>query len=116
MYTTIFQIALLLGCGVIVYLFVKKMPKVGEDVIGEGEAKRKVNFPKLKVRMENVDKTINSLLEKALRKIKLLLMRLDNATTDFLGRVKESGELKIKRVEKKSLFAREGENEEGDEK
>ncbi len=112
MYIRIFQIALILSCGVIVYLFVKKMPRVGEEVFGN-ELTKKIRLPKIK--LEKVDKTVNLILEKVLRRLKLLLMKLDNATTGFLNRVKESGEFTRKRLPKKSLFDKTEESEKNSE-
>lgn len=101
MHNLILQIALILSFGIIVYLFIKAMPR-----IGNGEDKKE---PSLKnffanIKLDQVDETINLVLEKVLRRLKLLIMRMDNSITGFLNNIKETAEKKTKWSPKQGLF------------
>ncbi len=108
MYNFVFQIALMVSFGTAIYIFAKAVPRIGDEAVTEEKtvSPRQLKFlskvPKIKI--EKIDRAINVILEKALRKIKLFLMRLDNSTTRFLNRVKDHSEIKKRWGEKKNLF------------
>lgn len=81
--TNIFMISL----GVMLYLAVRALPRVGEDA---HEAKLGVldrwgasEIP------ERIDEILNNFLAKFLRKLKIWLLKADNATTAWLKKVKQ---------------------------
>jgi len=80
----------MLSLGTIIYLMARAVPRV------EDEAVRDINHQKNKfdlffsyLRVEKFDIIFNNFVEKLLRKLKLLLMKLDNFTNNSLNKVKK---------------------------
>lgn len=73
--------------GVVVYLFVRKLPAVGDVPEGDGS---KV-FLKIKQwgAFEKFDRKFSVVAAKMLRRAKLLLSQLDNVASRYLERVKK---------------------------
>ncbi len=91
-----------------IYLIARIIPRVGDEVGGE-TVRSETKFDKLfsSSRFEKVDVIFNNFVEKILRKVKLLLMKLDNATTGYLDKVrkyKTNGNGSKKGEEKVNLF------------
>ena len=87
MYNFIFQIAIMLSLGAMIYLIARKAPQIGDDIVGQ--PKNKLDRLFVRLRLEKIDALLHNFLEKLLRKIKLFLMKLDNITNSYLERVKQ---------------------------
>lgn len=84
----ILEIVFFISIGVIVFLFVSKLPYVGDVVRPEtgGTSSRKGLFHSEWIAV--VDRKFIDLLSKWLRKMKLIVMRLDNYVTKHIEIVK----------------------------
>ncbi|MBN2197954.1 hypothetical protein JW698_02080 [Candidatus Wolfebacteria bacterium] len=90
MYNFILQIIVMLSLGAMIYLMARIIPKISDEVQNEF-IRPETKFDKLfsSSRFEKFDTVFNNFIEKILRKVKLLLMRMDNATNNYLDKVKE---------------------------
>ena len=93
----------MIGLGAMIYLVARAAPRVSEEVVSKETGKESRLFGHQKI--EKIDVLLNNFLEKMLRKFKLLLMKLDNFTNDYLDKVKggKSGNGQ-KEEEKPTLF------------
>ncbi len=73
-----------------IYLIARTAPKVGDE-IAEDTSGHRSKFDKLfsYLRLEKFDAVFNNFVEKLLRKLKLILMQLDNFTNNYLDKVKK---------------------------
>ncbi len=90
MYIFILQIILMLSLGTMIYLIARAAPRVSDETIGEA-GKQFTKFDKLFsfLRLEKIDPILHNFLEKLLRKIKLVLMKLDSIVNNYLNKVKK---------------------------
>jgi len=104
------------GLGIMIYLIARSAPRVGDDIAHDiGGRISKLDHIFSHAQFEKLDAIFNNLVEKGLRKLKLLLMKLDNLTNKYLDRVKSYKNNNGKNgIEKPNLF--EKEKEEGNEK
>lgn len=88
MYNFILQIFIMVSLGTIIFLVARTLPRITETETVNIENKKRIswlsNFP-----LEKIDALINSFLEKTLRKIKLILMKLDNFVSRQLNKFKK---------------------------
>lgn len=88
MYNFILQIFILVSLGTIIFLVARTLPRITETETANIENKKRIswlsNFP-----LEKIDALINSFLEKTLRRIKLILMKLDNFVSRQLNKFKK---------------------------
>ncbi len=92
MYNLILQIIVFTSLGLIIYLLAKAVPRVQDAPV---PAKAPNFFDKLmaKIPMAKIDGAINNFLAKFLRKIKVLILKIDNFANDRLGKLtKKSGD------------------------
>ena len=85
MYNFLLQIIVFVSLGLIIYLMARALPRVS-DV----EPRRGPNiFDRLikKVPTQKIDQGINSFLVKSLRKIKVVLLKIDNFINHRLGKL-----------------------------
>ena len=100
----------MLSLGTMIYLIARTVPRVGDEVeVSEEIVKPKTRFDRLfsSSRFEKFDVIFNNFVEKLLRKVKLLLMKLDNFTTSYLDKVKKyklNNNSQKNKEEKPSLF------------
>ncbi len=87
MYNFILQIAIMIGLGTMVYLIGRATPRIGDEIPRQSGAK----FDHLlnSLRLEKFDVVLGNFLEKFLRKIKLILMQMDNITSNYLNKVRK---------------------------
>jgi hypothetical protein len=81
----ILELVFFIAFGAIVFLFVSKLPYIS-DVPSESPSARKNLFKAEWI--DEVDRKLIDLLSKWLRKIKLLVMRLDNYVSRHIERIK----------------------------
>lgn len=83
------QIILVLSLGAIVFITARALPRLPEEEKNEPGRPRSWTLAiEKKLPLERLDAGIHSLVEKVLRKTKLILMRVDNAVNRQLGRLK----------------------------
>jgi hypothetical protein len=87
MYNFILQTVLMLSLGTIIYLMARAIPRVGDEV---SEPTTKIDRWLNSLRLEKFDVLLGNFLEKALRKAKLILMKLDNVTSNYLDKIKQT--------------------------
>lgn len=89
MYDLVLQTSFFLGLGVVVYLLARAVPRVsdtGEPIHAPGAFDRALR----KLPLEKIDKWLNALFEKILRKVRVMLLKLDNIVNASLGRLKKT--------------------------
>jgi len=104
----------MVSLGAMIYLIGRAVPRVSDEV-GGGESMTKFDRLLSSMRFEKVDVLLNNFLEKLLRKVKLLLMKLDNTTNNYLNKVKKfklPGNGQKNGEEKPNLFENKTENTE----
>ncbi len=94
------------GLGIMIYLIARAAPRVGDDIAHDtGGHISKLDKIFSHAQFEKLDALFNNLVEKGLRKLKLLLMKLDNLTNNYLDKVKSYKNNNGKNgIEKPSLF------------
>ncbi len=88
MYDFILQTIFLLSFGALIYLAARVLPRIPETA--KPEPQREDYFEKLmrKLPMERADEVTSMLLEKFLRKSKVIILKLDNFLTKHLKNLK----------------------------
>ncbi len=86
MYDFILQSAFLAAVGAIVYIISRAVPRVNEI---EGESKNVFDRWLASLPLEKADVIISVSVEKILRRLKVVFMRLDNALNRHIGKMKE---------------------------
>lgn len=98
-----------------VYLIARAVPRVSDE-IAKPKSENKLSRIFSHTQIEKIDPIIHTFLEKTLRKIKLILMRLDSITNNYLEKVKNykfaNGVSKKNEEEKPSLFTNNSKEEE----
>lgn len=77
---------LMVALGVILYLAVRTLPRLEEEP--GGESKSLIERWVASELPEKIDVALNSFTEKFLRKVKVLLLKVDNALSGHLKRIK----------------------------
>jgi len=103
MYNFILQIVIVLSLGVIIYLIARTIPRTtNESEVGglpdQGLPGQRPagGFDKLvsKIPLAKIDAAIDSFLLKLLRKIKVLIMKVDNLLNIYLNKLRKNGQSK----------------------
>ena|SRR3989344_4816510 len=82
----VLQILVFTSLGTVIYLLARALPRVGDLPSPE----RKPNFLDRmisKVPMAKIDESLDSFFAKTLRKIKVLILKIDNFINDRLGKL-----------------------------
>jgi len=80
----------MLGLGTMIYLIARTVPRIGDEAAEEIiKPKNGLDRWLASSHIERLDELFNNSVEKLLRKIKLMLMKLDNIVSDYLDRVKK---------------------------
>lgn len=90
MYNFILQIFIMVSLGLVIFLVARTLPRIGEtEALQNPKAKANwlSSFP-----FEKVDVVVNASTEKMLRKIKLILMKMDNTVSKQLNKFKKNGD------------------------
>lgn len=102
MYNLILQILVFSSLGLVIYLLARAVPRV-EDAPAPARGPNFFDKLMAKIPMAKIDEAINSSLAKFLRKIKVLILKIDNFANDRLGKLtkksdngdKKDGEQKL---------------------
>lgn len=85
----ILEMVFLVSVSVMVYIVARKLPIIS-DIIEQAPVSKKEHQPIIRHEwIEAMDKQTSALTEKWLRRIKLVVMRFDNAVSKRLDRVRE---------------------------
>ena len=108
MYSFLLQIAFMASLGLIIYLFARAVPRIGDELPDNKPGSRFdqliSSFP-----IEKFDASIGAFMEKTLRKLRLIILRLDNAIGGYLNNIKKlSGNGFRNGQEKPSIFTGNG--------
>ena len=88
MYSFILQFLIMASLAVIIYLIARTVPRIDENVVlGQSKKSFLENFFS-KLPLEKIDLMIDNLLEKMLRKFKIVVMKTDSALTRKLSDLK----------------------------
>lgn len=90
MYNFVLQIFIMVSLGIIIFLVAQTLPRISETQT-VNPAKKKINWWS-SLPFEKIDVAVNAFFEKALRKIKLILMKTDNMVSRQLGKFKKEGD------------------------
>lgn len=90
----ILEIVMVVSLGIVLYLFARALPRVDDVFISPQDAKLKTN--PMSVYLEKIDGWLKIFLEKLLRRIKVLLLKLDNIVSEKLNKFKKEQQKEIK--------------------
>lgn len=105
MYNFILQIVIMLALGVAIYMMARAIPRISDDI---HRPAGRFHHWMSSLHFEKLDVLLSNFLEKFLRKVKLLLMKVDNATNDYLDKIKKTkpnGNSQKMEEEKPGLFS-----------
>jgi hypothetical protein len=91
MYDFILQISIVLSISVIIYILARGVPRVAETpsiTVRTSAIDRLIS----KLPLAKIDLALNLFLEKILRKIKVMVMKIDNSINNWIGKVKKQSE------------------------
>ena len=100
MYSLILQLILFSSLGIILYLMARALPRLDERkevVHASGWFDRMLT----RLPLAKVDAGVNSFLEKMLRKMKVIVLKVDNALNQYLNRVRRGNAKKAMAPEEK---------------
>jgi len=98
----VFTNILMISLGVVLYLLVRALPRVGED---RAEGSTILDRWAHSEIPEKVDAALNAFLEKFLRRLKLVLLKVDNALASHLKRVKPTNSNGKQQIDFKEIAA-----------
>lgn len=116
MYSFILQFIVMVSLAAIIYLVARTIPRIDENVV-LGETKKSF-FDDLvpKLPLEKIDLFFSNLLEKMLRRVKIVIMKIDNILTrrisDFKSPASKEKDLRPNIFENSSLVNGENKNSE----
>jgi|SRR3989338_3474631 len=103
------QLVLFISLGTVIYVAARAVPRISE---GESERKPARNFL-TSLPLHKFDAAAASFLEKLLRKVKVLLLRVDNGVNGYLSKIRSSNGNGNGVNGQKSLFTKDEEPTDG---
>lgn len=103
MYNFILQISLMASLGVMVYLVGRAVPRVNDEV-AEPSDKSKIEKLISSLPLDRLDAAFSNFLEKFLRRLRLILLKLDNAVGGHLNKIKKMNNITQKNGEEKATL------------
>ncbi len=104
----ILQMVVMISLGAILYIFARVLPRIDDTAIQEITSR--VSFHKIVGYLEVMDEWFASLFQKFLRRVHVLILKLDNVVGEKLNRFKKNG------TEKHTPFTLEKEEKKGEDK
>lgn len=105
MFAFIFEIIIFVCLAVLMVIALRALPRVSNEVFTESRSRVRVH--ELMIALERVDDVLKILFEKFLRRLKVLIMKLDNIVT------KKISKFKNERTKEKATFMLSSEGEDG---
>src|SRR3990167_4883104 len=90
MYSFVLQSAIFLSLGVMLYLFARAIPRVGERVVPSSSSQYLDKLVK-RIPLEKIDNFLSGVTEKVLRKSKIVVLKIDNVVSKNLKKFKSTG-------------------------
>lgn len=90
MYNFIFQAIIFASLGVVIYLFARALSRVENENISSRQLPLLDSFFSAKV-LDKADTFAKTILEKILRRMKIIVMKVDNFVSESLGKIKQNG-------------------------
>ncbi len=104
MYNSILQIFIMLSIGTVIYIFARAVPRIADEDLANNHQTSSLDRVFSKLPLKQLDMFFNNLLEKLLRRVKLILMKLDNITGRYLDKIKKLNIHSKDKVIKQTLF------------
>jgi hypothetical protein len=82
----ILQSLIVVGLGVMIYLVARALPRVDDSVLEKSA--RTIGYNRLTLYLEKVDVWLKFFLEKFLRRSHLIILKIDNAVSERLKKLK----------------------------
>jgi hypothetical protein len=89
LYNLIFELLLMAGLGLIVYIFASALPRLEDEPADRREGRLEKLFKRIP--FDEIDDYLNFWGQKMLRRFKILLMKADNAVTASLDKLSKRG-------------------------
>lgn len=96
MFAFIFEIGIFVSFAVLILIALRALPRISNEVFTESHSR--VRMHELMIMLERVDDILKVLFEKFLRRLKVLIMKLDNIVT------KKISKFKNERTKEKTAF------------
>lgn len=90
----ILEIIMVASLGVVLYLFARALPRVDDVLVSPGDKKLRTHW--LTVYLEKADEWLKVVFEKFLRRVKVLLLKLDNIVSKRLNKFKKEPQKEMK--------------------
>jgi len=90
MYDFLLQIAAVVSLGMVIFILARAVPRIGETSLGESRVMNQIDQLIAKIPLEKADAILNSFLGKILRRIRLVIMRVDNFVNEKITRLKKT--------------------------
>lgn len=90
MHSFILEIFIMLSLGTVIFLVARALPRISDFEASAGETEKCEKRWWSALPLEKIDKIFNAFLEKTLRRVKLILMKLDNMVSRHLGKFKKN--------------------------
>ena len=89
MYNFIVQLVFVSSLATLIYLLARALPRVSEEVIVDNKSETVFDRIVKNLPLEKLDINLHSFLGKTLRKIRVVVLRLDNGINGYLDQLKE---------------------------
>lgn len=90
----ILEIIMVASLGVVLYLFARALPRVDDVLVSPEDKKLRTHW--LTVYLEKADEWLKVVFEKFLRRVKVLLLKLDNIVSKRLNKFKKEPQKEMK--------------------
>jgi len=87
MFDFILEITIVICIGGILYIFSRTLPRIGNEIEEKGE--KRISTHLILGYLEKIDEWIKVILEKTLRRVKVLILKFDNVVSEKLDRFKK---------------------------
>lgn len=84
----ILQISIIISLGVIIYLFARALPRVGDDAGVKTVKKRRFEEFFKRLPLKKIDEVVSAFLEKILRKFRVVLLKFENFIDSIINRLR----------------------------
>jgi hypothetical protein len=115
MYNFILQFLIMTSLAIIIYLVARATPRIDENIVFSKSKNSFFDNIAYKLPLEKIDLISSNLLEKLLRRVKIIILKIDNILTKKLGNFKSVSssqeDLRPNLFEKLDLDSRETEQE-----
>jgi hypothetical protein len=94
LYSFILETVIFAGIGAIILLLARALPRIEDETAAGRSRKGRLARVAKKIPLDKIDDSLNLLLHKALRKVKIAIMKADNLVTEKLKNVRSDSNKK----------------------